>query len=463
MKRSGKGVIMSRRWTEKQSYNFVCKLFGMKYAGFNLFLMVAEKTGDTVRIEYIFEKENQFDSIEINVPENSTIPSVKEIFPNGLKMQEEAARRFPVCFGDGEIELQQKPGYSMIEWGPFHPLLSEPVSFKMQTKDEIIDSICIKTGYNFRGIEELCEGMKPADVLEMLERSSLVSGISTGIAYAFAVEEINNIEIPEKAKWIRLILNEMSCFKANLYCLNQTAQCLGLLSDSSEVFRLIDLFNESAEQICDHPQLLGITRIGGVSHDISRGNIYAANAVLQDMKKELNRLKTKWTNTPSIYKRLESTGFIDEKTARQMSGRAARGAGFYEDPRKHSNLPYKLLSYTVPTSRGSNCLSRTMLLIDDLLLSLSLIDQGVENLPEGNAGFNFNIGGSGRAIAREQDAYGGIAVLAAQENGCIKLIKTKNSTTSNFPFLTDVLKGTGLDDLPHVATSINMDLPGMEK
>jgi len=151
------------------------------------------------------------------------------------------------CSRNSEHEL--KPGYSLIEWGPFHPLLSEPVLFKIHSKDEVIDSISINTGYNYRGIEELCEGKKPADVLELLERSSSVSGIAAGIAFAFAVEKINNIEIPDKAKWLRLILNEMSCFKANLYSLNQTAQSLGLLSDCSEVFRLIDLFNESAEQI----------------------------------------------------------------------------------------------------------------------------------------------------------------------------------------------------------------------
>jgi len=454
---------MSRRWTEKQSYNFVCKLLGMKYMGYGLFLIVAEKDGESVKIEYIFEKENQFESIEINVPGNSIIPSVKDIFPQGLMMQKEISRRFPVCFSDEKHELRLKPGYSIIEWGPFHPLLSEPVLLKIQSKDEVIDSVCINTGYNYRGIEELCEEAKPVDVLEMLERMSLVSGIPAGIAFASAVEKINSIEIPEKAKWIRLILNEMSCIKANLYCLSQTARCLGLLSDSSEVFRLIDLFNESAEQICDHPQLLGITKIGGISHDISRENMYAANAVLQDMIKELKGLKTKWSGTPSIYKRLESTGFIDVNTAGQMSGRMARAAGFYEDPRKYSNLPYSLLSYSVPTNRGSNCLSRTILLIDDLLLSLSLIDQGVENLPEGSACCNNNIAGSGRAIVREQDAYGEIDVFVSQEDGYIKFVKTKNSTISNFAFISNVLRGIGLNDLPLAITSFNMDLSGMEK
>lgn len=454
---------MSRRWTEKQSYNFVCKLFGMRYTDYELFLIAAQKNDDSIKIEYIFEKDNESDSIEISVPENSTIPSIKDIFPRGAWMQQEVSQRFPVCFSSRNSEHELKPGYSLIEWGPFHPLLSEPVLFKIQSKDELIDSISVNTGYNFRGIEELCEGKKPADVLELLERSSSVSGIAAGIAFASAVEKINNIEIPEKAKWIRLILNEMSCFKANLYSLNQTAQCLGLLSDCSEVFRLLDLFNESAEQICEHPQLLGITKIGGISSDLSKGSIYAANAVLQDMKKDLTNLKEKWTNTPSIYKRLEKTGFIDEKTAKQMSGRTARGAGFYEDPRKYSSLPYHLLSYTVPTSSGSSCLSRTMLIMDDLLLSLSLIDQAVENLPEDSAGFSFNIAGSGRAIVREQDAYGGIVALVTQENGNVKFIKTRNSTALNFPFLSDALKGIELNDLPLAAASFNMDLSGMEK
>jgi len=92
-----------------------------------------------------------------------------------------------------------------------------------------------------------------------------------------------------------------------------------------------------------------------------------------------------------------------------------------------------------------------------------LIDQGVENLPDGNATINFNIAGSGKVIVREQDAYGEIVVLVSQENGNIKFIKTRNSTTLNFPFLPDVLKGCELTDLPLVLTSLNMDLSGMEK
>ena len=66
-------------------------------------------------------------------------------------------------------------------------------------------------------------------------------------------------------------------------------------------------------------------------------------------------------------------------------------------------------------------------------------------------------------IVREQDAYGEIVVLVSQENGNIKFIKTRNSTTLNFPFLPDVLKGCELTDLPLVLTSLNMDLSGMEK
>lgn len=454
---------MSRGWTEKQSYNLVGKLFGMKYRGYELYLISAEKNNDIIRIEYLFEKEGQIDSIEIKAPQDGTIPSAVDVFPRGAWMQREITQRYGIRFKSEENAQKLKPGYSFIEWGPFHPLLPEPVLFGIFMKDEVIDSININTGYNFRGIEELCEGEKPADVLEMLERTSFIDGITAGIAFSCAVEKINNIEVPEKAKWIRMILNEMSSFKANLYNLNQVALCLELLSESSRIFRLIDLFNEVAAQIGDHPQLMGITKIGGIGHDISKGSLYAANAIFQDMKAELTRVETKWINTPSIYKRLKTTGFISEKTAKQMAGRIARGAGFEKDARKYSELPYNFLSYKVVVGEKSNCFSRAMLLLNDLLLSISLVEQGVENLPESDICCSHNIAGNGKVLVREQGAYGEMAVLVSQEDGNIKYIKTRNTTALNFPFLSDAVKGIELTDLPLVAASFDLDLSGMEK
>lgn len=454
---------MIRNLSEKQSASLMGKLFGYKSQGFGLLLIDASENGSKIAINYLLEKEGQFESIDINVSENTVVPSVTSVFPYGGRMETDIERKFPVLFAGESVENHEEEGYSLINWGPFHPLLPEPVLFHILMKDEIIKKAAIETGYNYREVEKLCAGRKVWDIPDILERVSTANGISISLAFIEGVEEINRIDVPEKARWVRMIVNEMSCINSNLHGLYNTAQCIGLYGDSIRISRLIGLYREAAELICDNPLLFGVIGIGGINKDIQKDAFYAMNAALQEIEGDLADIRRRWENTTAIAKRLMATGFIDRETAMTASGRLARAAGNAVDSKKYSKLPYAELSYTIPVAEESNCFARTMLKFDDLTQSLRLIDMGIENMPKGEVMQEAEIEESGEALVREPGANGEVIVRVKTEQDTIASLFFRNDASVNISFLPGCLSGAELTDLPLIVSGFDLDISGMEK
>jgi len=460
------GMNMERSWSEKQSRTLMGKWFGYKSQDYRLLFIKASDEEGSVRLEYMLEKNGYIESVDISIPENSAIPSVTAVFPEGAQMQKEIADTYPVRFISNEDEInpdEEQNDLLTVEWGPFHPLLQEPVFFRFLTRDDAVNKAYIETGYNYRGVEPLCIGEKIPHVLDMLERISSVNGFSIGLAFLRAVEKVNMIVIPDRAKYLRLILREMSFLRANLFSLSHITQCLGLLSDNSDIFKLISLYNEAASLITGDPQLKGILVPGGIKSDIEPETLFQANAVLQETVQELTAIRNRWNSTGAITGRMSAIGKIDKDIARVMTGRAARSAGFPEDTRKLSDLPYHVLSYKVPVAGESNCFTRTMLMFEDSLLSISLIDQAIEIIPRGDVKAYNGTRNKGEAIIREPEAFGELILSVGLEGNIVTDIKIRNSSSLNFSFLNSFLAGTELNELPLLISSLDLDLSGMEK
>lgn len=457
---------MSRLFSKKQSGTLIGNLFGYKAMGFRLLLIKASYREGNVKLTYILEKDGYIEYINADVPENSSVPSVTAVFPEGARMQDEIEGAFPVSFThqerDEDIVCEQEDVLT-VEWGPFHPLLQEPVLFRFLTRNEIIDKVYIETGYNYRGVEALCIGEKIPYVLDMLERISAANGFAAGVAFLNAVEKINETAVPERAGFLRLILNEMSFLQANLNNLSHITKCFGLLPDNLAIYKLISLFNEAALLITDDPQFKGILVPGGISHDIPNDILLNVNIILQEMAGELTAIRNRWNSNRLIINKMNDTGRIDRSIAKVMTGRIARSAGFTEDIRRLSGLPYYKLSYKMPVTNDSNCFTRTMLLLDDSLLALSIIDQAVEIIPSGDIKTVNSAKNSGELIVREPDSSGELVLYASLDEGVVSDIKIRTSSSLRFSFLSELLKGTEVSDVPLVVSSLNIDFAGMEK
>lgn len=451
---------MSRKWSEKQSATLLGKWFSLKSLGYSLLIIDASQNTNNVELEYVLHREGSIETVKASAPRDSILPSVTEVFPEGAQMQREISQRFPVSFHADETG-EDYNNCSVIEWGPFHPLLPQPIQFKIWMADEVVRKTDLKTGYNYRGLEELCIGRKPEDVLEMLERTSGINGFSLGLAFVHAVEMIENAEVPEKASWLRMFLSEMNFLHAALLSLNHTARCLGLLACSARIFKLISLYQEATALISDKPQFSGLLEIGGLARDIPRETLFAVHAVLQELDTELKDIRNQWESTPAIAKRLRGTGRVTR--AGLTTGRLLRAAGFSEDLRRVSVLPWNKLSYTMPRAEDNDCFARAMLMFDDALLSLDLLEQMTEAVPKGAVKTPCSTNSPGDILICEPEAYGRMAVRICQENGRLQSVRICNAAALNISFLPECLKGMEINDLPLVTATFELDLSAMEK
>lgn len=451
-----------KNWSEKQSAALQGKWFTFKCMGYTLLMIDATQEDNQVSIEYILTKEDKLEAVKANVPCDSVIPSVTEVFPQGAQMQEEIAQRYPVVF-QTEAEAQELCDCSTIEWGPFHPLLPQPIKFQLCMKDEMIQNTRLITGYNYRGLEELCKGRKPEDVLEILERTSALNGFPLGFAFSAAIEQLHEVKVPERAQWLRMFLMEMTFLHAGLQSLNSMARSLGLVACCVRIFRLSGLYQEAAALICTSPQFSGLLEIGGLNRDIPRETLFAVNAILQEMEAELKDIKSQWENTNSIRKRLSGVGRIETAHALMMTGRMRRAAGLPEDLRSQSVLPWSELSCKIPQANGCDCFARAILMLEDVLLSLELIDQMTADLPKGSIKAASRLDGSGDVLLCEPEAYGGMALRVRQQKGILHSIRIRNAAALNISFLPQYLTGMEINDLPLVVSSFELDLSAMEK
>ena len=111
---------MSRTWSEKQSRTLMGKLYGYKSMDYKLLLIKAAYVEDFVRLKYILEKDGFIESVDADIPENSTIPSVTEVFPEGAQMQKEITGLYPVKFTspDTRVNFEQEQNDNLlVEWG----------------------------------------------------------------------------------------------------------------------------------------------------------------------------------------------------------------------------------------------------------------------------------------------------------------------------------------------------------
>ena len=116
---------------------------------------------------------------------------------------------------------------TLIPIGPYHPLQEEPELFKLYCEGEIVKDIKWETGYNHRGIEKLSEKKSYDEVFFLVERICGICSTSHPFAFANSVEEIVDVEITNRAKYIRSIIGELERIHSHLLWVGLAGHFLG--------------------------------------------------------------------------------------------------------------------------------------------------------------------------------------------------------------------------------------------
>ena len=286
-------------------------------------------------------------------------------------------RPFPFVEVGGE-------GVYEIPVGPVHAGVIEPGHFRFSVVGETIINMRARLYYTHKGTERLFEGRAPAAGVELAERVSGDTTIGHSMAYCQALEAAAGATVPERARYLRVVLLEMERLYNHVADFGMIANDTGFAVAHAHCFRIRERLLRLNKRLTGNRLLRGGLVPGGVGHDLPSGLDLAVEvaAALGDFE-EIVALALA---SSLVQDRLEGTGMLTTRTARDhgVLGYVARASGIDADVRRdHPFAAYGDLSFRVPVFTAGDVKARTMVRVEEARESVRLIRQAVEHMPAG--------------------------------------------------------------------------------
>ncbi|MBN1416276.1 MAG: nickel-dependent hydrogenase large subunit [Bacteroidales bacterium] len=314
----------------------------------------------------------------------------------------------------------------IIPIGPYHPLQEEPELFKLYCEGEIVKDIKWETGYNHRGIEKLSESKTFDQVFFLVERVCGICSTSHPFAFANCMEEIADVKIPDRAKYIRSIIGELERIHSHLLWMGLAGHFLGYNTVFMWVWKyrepVLDLF----EMITGNRNSYAMFKIGGVRRDIENHKIPKIKEVLDLIKKKLDLLVGAVTDDPVIHARTKGVGILTKEDIINYAavGPTARASGVAIDVRlDNPYAAYPLVNWKVITAQEGDVFAKVEVRLLEMYESVSIIEQCLEGLKKTKEGET-------ETVVREVPAGIGTGRAEAPRGEVFHFVKTDGS---NYP------------------------------
>ena len=295
----------------------------------------------------------------------------------GLRDFTDDGRPFPFQQVGGE-------GVYEIPVGPVHAGVIEPGHFRFSVVGETIIDMKSRLYFTHKGTEKLFEHRAPADGVALAERISGDTSVGHALAYCQALERLGGVEVPARARYLRVVLLELERLYNHVADFGMIANDTGFAVAHSHCFRIRERLLRLHKRLTGNRLLRGGLRPGGVAVDLPLGVdvIAEAEAVLADFDEIVH---ITLSNT-LVTDRLEATGRLTTRTARDhgVVGFVARASGIDVDTRRdHPFAAYGELDWRVPVLTSGDVKARTLIRVEEARESVRLIRGAITRLPAG--------------------------------------------------------------------------------
>ncbi len=273
-----------------------------------------------------------------------------------------------------------------LNMGPQHPSTHGVLRLVLELDGETVVKCTPYVGYLHRGIEKLSEGMTYMQAIPLTDRLDYISSMANNVGYCLAVERLFGIEAPERAKFIRTIVCEMTRISSHIIWLGTHALDLGAMTPFLYSFRerewILDLF----EKLCGARLTVSYPRIGGVRNDVSQEFLDSLYQFTEEFPKRIEEYETLIDQNRIWFKRTKGIGVISAEEAINwgLTGPTLRGSGVDYDIRKRFPYDaYDKVEFDVPVGKNGDVYDRYRCRMEELRQSTRIIRQCIEKLPEG--------------------------------------------------------------------------------
>jgi NADH-quinone oxidoreductase subunit D len=284
-------------------------------------------------------------------------------------------------------ELEPGQDRTMIlNMGPQHPSTHGVLRVILEIDGENVVRIMPDIGYLHTGIEKTCEAKFYQQVVPLTDRIDYLCPLTNNLCYVLAVEKLLGLEIPPKAQWMRVLLNELTRINSHLVWLGTHAMDIGALTVFLYCFREREDILRLFEAVSGQRMMTSYFRIGGLALEPPLDFFEQTRKFADRFPPKVDEYENLLTGNPIWMMRTKGVAKLapEDAIALGASGPTLRGSGVDFDLRR--DIPYsgyENFKFKVPVSQEGDVFARYMCRVQELHESTAIVQQALDGMPEG--------------------------------------------------------------------------------
>jgi NADH-quinone oxidoreductase subunit D/NADH-quinone oxidoreductase subunit C/D len=361
-------------------------------------------------------------------------------------------------------------GDLIINVGPQHPATHGVLHLVITLNGETIKKVEPHLGYIHRSIEKMCESLTYRQFSYVTSRMDYLSSHINNHACALIVEKGLQVEVPARAEYVRVILDELTRIASHELWWGAMAMDLGAFTPFFHAFRERESINDIMEETCGARLTMNYIVPGGLMLDIHPNFQKRVKDFISLYKSKIDEYDQMVTGNIIFQNRMKGVGYISAEDAISfgMSGPAARGSGVNCDIRKlYPYGIYDKVQFEQVLETAGDSFARYMVRIREMKQSVSIIEQLIDNIPEGEFLAKTKVVlklPKGEFYTRVETARGELGVFIVSEGGTTPYrIKFRSPGFSNLSALDKMARGSKLGDLVAMMGTLDLVIPDIDR
>jgi NADH-quinone oxidoreductase subunit D len=338
--------------------------------------------------------------------------------------------------------------------------LKEPINFSFTLDGETIVDADIRMGYNHRGIEKAAEERTYIQDLYMIERVCGICSHTHATNFVQAVEKILNVEVPPRAKFLRVVVGELERIHSHLLWLGVAGHEVGFDTLFMVSWRDREVVMDLLEIITGNRVNYGMNTFGGVRKDMSPEEIDETLKGIKLLEERTLYYEKVAKEESTFIARVSGVGFLPREIAVSHCavGPTARGSGVdYDVRRDFPYAAYDQIPFNVVTSDRGDVLGRTLVRVGEIIEAVKIVRYALEHLPDGPIAVRVPRKVPQGETTSRYEAPRGECIHYVRSNGSEKpdRVKIRAPTLANLVSIRHCLLNQQVADIPIIIAAID--------
>ena len=358
----------------------------------------------------------------------------------------------------------------LVNMGPQHPSTHGVLRLLLKLEGEIVHNVEPHIGYIHSGIEKMCEALSYPQTVHLTDRMDYLAALMNEEAVCLCIENALEVEVPDRVKYIRTIMSELQRLASHQLWWCVMGMDLGALTTFFYGLRdregILDIFEETTGT----RMTMNYNIPGGLMFDIHPNLQKRVKEYIAYFKKKLPEYDELLTGNVIFQERTKGIGILSLEDAISwgVTGPSGRGSGFSCDIRKHHPYSaYSKVKFNEALDTECDTLARYRVRITEMWESMSIIEQLIDNIPEGD--YAVKMKGvvklpEGEFYQRVEAARGefGVYIVSDGKKNPYRM-KFRSPGFSNLSALNQISKGWKIADLVAIMSTLDLVIPDIDR